>query len=116
MTIIRSALVVAILMIIASSLSSTSAQEKPATPAARAAERVTDQDQQTFALLLYRVQVQQDIIAVLQKEVDSTNAEVSRLIARLQKPGFELIRDPQTGRLEYVVKSPPPPEKKEPLK
>lgn len=98
------------------------AQEKPAPTPVPAAEkaptvdtpRVPDQDQQAFSLLLYRAQVQQEILAVLQKEMDSTNAEVSRLLARLQKPDFDLVRDPQTGRLLYLKK--PAPEKKEPPK
>ena len=81
------------------------APDKPVVPS------LTDQDQQTFALLLYRVQVQQEILAVLQKEVDSTSAEISRLLARLQRPDFDLIRDPQTGRLVYVRKPEPTKEK-----
>lgn len=65
---------------------------------------VSDQDQSTFTVLQIKAQVQAEMIQSLQKELDSTNADISRLIARLQDGDkYTIQRDPQTGRLLRVT-------------
>jgi hypothetical protein len=65
---------------------------------------VTDQEQQTYLLLSLRAQVQLEMIQSMNKELDSTNAEIGRLVQRLQDNGKYVVqRDPQTGRLSRVL-------------
>ena len=104
----------------------TVAQEKPAVTGALATPpigtiqgkadpapvpTVPDQDQQAFTILTLKAQVQAEMMAAMQKELDSTNAEVGRLVGRLQKPDFDLSRDQKTGRLVYAAKPAPKAEK-----
>jgi uncharacterized protein (DUF305 family) len=87
----------------------TAPQAKPSATASVAPEpvapQVGQQDQQTFQLMLLKAQVQAEMIQNMQKELDSTNAEVSRLIGRLQRDGFDIQRDQKTGSLTYVPKA-----------
>jgi hypothetical protein len=72
------------------------ATQEPAVPT------VSDEDQRTFGLLGFKAQVQNEMVVAAQKEVDSTNAEIGRFVAKLAREGYSLARDPQSGRLTYV--------------
>ena len=69
--------------------------------------KIGDEDRRLFTIIQVRASGLQFAMTTLQRELDATNAELSRLVQRLQQahPEYDVLANPD-GSLTYAKKTP----------